>query len=59
MHRIIICCGSAHFFRGTKEFLKVHRKQILIPNQPEMSNAIGFFRYGVMQDTMETFRQKR
>ena len=52
MHRIIICGGGAYLFRHAHDFLKEHRKQILIPVEPEMSNAIGFCRYGVMQDRL-------
>jgi hypothetical protein len=55
MHKIIICGGGAYFFKGMNDFLRAHRKQILIPVEPEISNAIGFYRYGVMQDKLEGF----
>ncbi len=51
MHKIIICGGGAYYFKDT--FLKSHRKQVLIPKRPEFANAIGFYRYGVMQDKLE------
>ena len=59
MHKIIICGGGAYFFRGKNGFLETHQKQILIPNEPEMANAVGFCRYGVMQNAMETLKEKR
>jgi hypothetical protein len=52
MDKIIICGGGAHFFRNLNSFLMRHQKQIQIPLDPEMANAIGFYRYGVMQDTL-------
>jgi hypothetical protein len=58
MNKIIICGGGAFFFKDTNGFLKEHRKQIFIPKQPEMSNAIGFYRYGVMQDNLLGFQVK-
>jgi len=58
IYKIIVCGGGAHFFKGATDFLKTHQKQILIPDQPEMANAIGFYRYGVMQDTLETLKAK-
>ena len=56
IYKIIICGGGAHFFRGTTDFLKKHQKQFLIPERPEMANAIGFYRYGVMQDNLGKFK---
>jgi len=53
IYKIIICGGGAHFFKSTTDFLKDHQKQILIPDQPEMVNAIGFYRYGAMQETLK------
>ena len=58
MHKIIICGGGAYFFKEPNEFLMLHKKQILIPKEPEMANAIGFYRYGVMQDALEKFKAK-
>lgn len=59
MHKIIICGGGAYFFRGMNGFLETHQKQIHIPIEPEMANAVGFCWYGVMQDTVETLKEKR
>ena len=56
MDKIIICGGGAHFLRNFNSFLKRHQKQIQIPLDPEMANAIGFYRYGVMQDTIRSAR---
>jgi len=58
MNKIIICGGGAYFFKDINDFLKEHRKQIFIPGEPEMSNAIGFCRYGVMQDKLQGFQVK-
>ena len=58
MNKIIICGGGAYFFRDADGFLKEHRKQIFIPGQPEMSNAVGFCRYGIMQDNLQGFQVK-
>jgi activator of 2-hydroxyglutaryl-CoA dehydratase len=55
MNKIILCGGGAYFFKDTNVFLKEHRRQIFIPAQPEMANAIGFCRYGVMQDILQGF----
>ena len=57
MHKIIICGGGAYFFKD--DFLKAHRNQILIPMKPEISNSIGFYRYGVMQDQLEGFSERK
>ena len=54
-HKIIICGGGAHFFRHMTDFLKDHQKQIFIPDEPEMMNAIGFCRYGAMQETLDAY----
>ena len=59
MNKIIICGGGAYFFKDINDFLKEHRKQIFIPGEPEMSNAIGFCRYGVMQDKLQGFQGKK
>jgi hypothetical protein len=59
MNKIIICGGGAHFFKDSTEFLTEYRKQILIPMEPEMSNAIGFCRYGVMQEHLQRFQTKK
>jgi activator of 2-hydroxyglutaryl-CoA dehydratase len=56
MNKIIICGGGAHFFKGCHHFLQEHRKQVFIPQAPEMANAIGFCRYGVMQERLESFK---
>ena len=56
MSKIIICGGGAYFLKDTNDFLKDHRKQIFIPGQPEMANAIGFCRYGIMQDKLQGFQ---
>jgi hypothetical protein len=59
MHKIIICGGGAHFFRNTNDFLKAYQKQIHVPREPEMSNSIGFCRYGVMQGELRRFKMKK
>jgi hypothetical protein len=59
MNKIIICGGGAYFFKGNIEFLTEYRKQILIPMEPEMSNAIGFCRYGVMQEHLQQFQTEK
>ena len=56
MHKIILCGGGAYFFSDINGFLENHRNQLLIPDEPEMANAVGFYRYGVMQDAMESFK---
>ena len=59
MNRIIICGGGAYLFKHAPDFLRENRKQILFPAEPEMSNAIGFCRYGVMQDTLSRVKTKK
>ena len=59
MNKIIICGGGAYFFKDANGFLMEHRKQIFIPLGPEMSNAIGFCRYGAMQDQLQRFQTKK
>ena len=59
MNKIIICGGGAYFFKDANGFLMEHRRQIFIPLGPEMSNAIGFCRYGAMQDQLQRFQTKK
>jgi len=59
MHKIIFCGGGAHLFKDMNGFLQKHRKQIRVPVEPEMSNAIGFYRYGVMQENLEKLKAER
>ena len=59
MHRIIICGGGAYLFKHAHDFLKEYRNQILIPAEPEMSNAVGFCRYGIMQDRLKRFQEEK
>ncbi len=48
MKKLILCGGGAyHFGNG---FLKDNKSQIHIPKSPELSNAIGFYRYGRMEN---------
>jgi len=52
MKNIILCGGGAYHFADAV-FLAGHKSQIHIPEQPEFSNAIGFFRYGMMEQAKD------
>ncbi|QTA78683.1 Uncharacterized protein dnl_09130 [Desulfonema limicola] len=48
MKAILITGGGAYFIK--EDFLKTFKSQILVLKTPEMSNAVGFYRYGIMEE---------
>lgn len=53
MEKIVVCSGGARLLKMIPDFMKGHEKQILIPDNPEMSNAIGFYRYAAMEEQIK------
>ncbi|QTA78679.1 Uncharacterized protein dnl_09080 [Desulfonema limicola] len=59
MKRIVICGGGAYFFKNAGDFLKLHKDQIVILPQPEISNAVGFLRFGLMQEKSDSLKRQK
>ncbi len=50
MRKIIVCGGGAWLLKMVPDFLKDHEKQIVVPSEPEFSNARGFYRFAAMNE---------
>lgn len=55
MNRIFICGGGASMIKTfVPEFLQDYKKQIVLCDEPETSNIVGFHRFALLKDLAET-----
>ena len=56
MYKIIISGGGAHLFRLYPEFLADYKRQIVFSDNPVSLNAIGFYRFGKLMETVKRLK---